>query len=69
MSVSGYGIVFAVLVGMVGAVLGEAPGWRVDPTTGDDVLAAEDWARSRARELLCAPTHPDRSEPEVRIPK
>jgi 1-deoxy-D-xylulose-5-phosphate reductoisomerase len=32
--------------------LGEAQGWQTDPTTVEDVLAAEDWARTRARELL-----------------
>ncbi|MDQ2880698.1 MAG: 1-deoxy-D-xylulose-5-phosphate reductoisomerase [Actinomycetota bacterium] len=62
-------ISFREIVDTVAAVLGEAQGWRAEPTTVDDVLAAEDWARSRARELLGASTHPDRSEPEVRIPK
>jgi 1-deoxy-D-xylulose-5-phosphate reductoisomerase len=33
-------------------VLGEAQGWRADPATVEDVLAAEEWARSRARDLL-----------------
>src|SRR6478672_11209437 len=45
-------ISFREIVDTVAAVLGEAQGWRADPTTVDDVLAAEDWSRSRARELL-----------------
>ncbi len=45
-------ISFREIVDTVAAVLGEAQGWRAEPTTVDDVLAAEDWARSRARELL-----------------
>jgi 1-deoxy-D-xylulose-5-phosphate reductoisomerase len=43
---------FRGIVDTLSAVLGEAQGWRGDPTTVEDVLAAEDWARSRARELL-----------------
>ncbi len=45
-------ISFREIVDTVAAVLGEAHGWRADPTTVEDVLAAEDWSRSRARELL-----------------
>ena len=45
-------ISFREIVDTVAAVLGEAHGWQTDPTTVEDVLAAEDWARSRARELL-----------------
>jgi 1-deoxy-D-xylulose-5-phosphate reductoisomerase len=45
-------ISFREIVDTVAAVLGEAQGWRAEPTTVDDVLAAEDWSRSRARELL-----------------
>jgi 1-deoxy-D-xylulose-5-phosphate reductoisomerase len=45
-------ICFRGIVDTVEAVLGEAQGWRADPTTVQDVLAAEDWARSRAMELL-----------------
>ena len=45
-------ISFREIVDTVAAVLGEAQGWQTDPTTVEDVLAAEDWARSRARELL-----------------
>jgi 1-deoxy-D-xylulose-5-phosphate reductoisomerase len=45
-------ISFRGIVDALEAVLGEAQGWRADPTTVEDVLAAEDWARSRAKELL-----------------
>jgi 1-deoxy-D-xylulose-5-phosphate reductoisomerase len=45
-------ISFRGIVEVVAAVLGEAQGWRADPATVEDVLAAEDWARSRATELL-----------------
>lgn len=45
-------ISFREIVDTVAAVLGEAHGWRADPATVEDVLAAEDWSRSRARELL-----------------
>ena len=45
-------IAFRGIVDTVDAVLGEAHGWQDDPATVDDVLAAEDWARSRARERL-----------------
>jgi len=45
-------ISFREIVDTVAAVLGEAHGWRAEPTTVEDVLAAEDWSRSRARELL-----------------
>jgi 1-deoxy-D-xylulose-5-phosphate reductoisomerase len=45
-------ISFCGIVDALEAVLGEAQGWQADPATVDDVLAAEDWARSRARELL-----------------
>ena len=31
-----------------------ADGWRGDPATVDDVLAAEEWARAHARELAGA---------------
>ncbi|HXT42782.1 MAG TPA: 1-deoxy-D-xylulose-5-phosphate reductoisomerase [Pseudonocardiaceae bacterium] len=45
-------IPFHGIVDAVSAVLDESSGWQADPTTVDDVLAAEDWARSRATELL-----------------
>jgi 1-deoxy-D-xylulose-5-phosphate reductoisomerase len=43
------------IVDTVAAVVGESSGWRADPTTVEDVLAAEDWARNRATELLGGP--------------
>jgi 1-deoxy-D-xylulose-5-phosphate reductoisomerase len=45
-------ISFREIVDTVAAVLGEAHGWRAEPTTVEDVLAAEDWSRRRASELL-----------------
>jgi 1-deoxy-D-xylulose-5-phosphate reductoisomerase len=45
-------ISFRGIVETVSAVLETSSGWRADPTTVEDVLAAEDWARSRANELL-----------------
>jgi 1-deoxy-D-xylulose-5-phosphate reductoisomerase len=45
-------ISFRGIVEAVSAVLEESSGWRADPTTVEDVLAAEDWARRRANELL-----------------
>jgi 1-deoxy-D-xylulose-5-phosphate reductoisomerase len=48
-------VAFRGIVDTLEAVVGEADGWRDDPTTVDDVLAAEDWARNRARELLGGP--------------
>jgi 1-deoxy-D-xylulose-5-phosphate reductoisomerase len=45
-------IAFRGIVDALEAVLGEAQGWQEDPTTVRDVLAAEDWSRNRARELL-----------------
>jgi 1-deoxy-D-xylulose-5-phosphate reductoisomerase len=48
----GGAISFRGIVDVVEAVLGEAHGYRAEPTTVEDVLAAEDWARSRAAELL-----------------
>lgn len=45
-------IAFRGIVDALTAVVDDAQGWREDPTTVEDVLAAEDWARHRARELL-----------------
>ena len=45
-------IAFCGIVDALEVVLGEAHGWREDPTTVEHVLAAESWARSRATELL-----------------
>ncbi|MDQ4105249.1 MAG: 1-deoxy-D-xylulose-5-phosphate reductoisomerase [Actinomycetota bacterium] len=56
-------ISFRGIVDTLAAVLGEAQEWRADPTTVEDVLTAEDWARSRARELLGSrPAQAGRSE-------
>jgi len=45
---------FRGIVDTVAAVVGEADGWHADPTGVDEVLAAEQWARARAAELLGA---------------
>ncbi len=49
---------FTGIVDTVAAVVGEADGWRAQPATVDEVLAAEDWARARAAQLLGAPLAP-----------
>ncbi|HSL08433.1 MAG TPA: 1-deoxy-D-xylulose-5-phosphate reductoisomerase [Pseudonocardiaceae bacterium] len=54
-------ISFRGIVDALEAVLGEAQGWQEDPATVEDVLAAEDWARSRARDLLGQPAAVGRS--------
>jgi len=43
---------FLSIVDTIGQVLGEANDWRGDPADVAEVLAAEDWARARARELV-----------------
>jgi 1-deoxy-D-xylulose-5-phosphate reductoisomerase len=43
---------FLSIVDTIGQVLGEASDWRSDPADVAEVLAAEDWARARARELV-----------------
>ncbi|GGU56636.1 1-deoxy-D-xylulose-5-phosphate reductoisomerase [Lentzea flava] len=43
---------FLSIVDTIGQVLGEANDWRSDPADTAEVLAAEDWARARARELV-----------------
>ncbi|KOV84360.1 1-deoxy-D-xylulose-5-phosphate reductoisomerase [Nocardia sp. NRRL S-836] len=43
---------FLSIVDTIGQVLGEAGDWRSDPADVAEVLAAEDWARARARELV-----------------
>lgn len=43
---------FLGIVDCVAAVLAEADGYAAEPTTVDDVLDAERWARARARELV-----------------
>ncbi|HEX7306936.1 1-deoxy-D-xylulose-5-phosphate reductoisomerase [Lentzea sp.] len=43
---------FLSIVDTIGQVLGEANEWQNDPADVAEVLAAEDWARARARELV-----------------
>ncbi|MGW6931960.1 1-deoxy-D-xylulose-5-phosphate reductoisomerase [Lentzea sp. NPDC054927] len=43
---------FLSIVDTIGQVLGEASDWQSDPADVAEVLAAEDWARARARELV-----------------
>jgi 1-deoxy-D-xylulose-5-phosphate reductoisomerase len=43
---------FLAIVDTVAGVIAEADGWSADPATVDDVMAADRWARARARELL-----------------
>jgi 1-deoxy-D-xylulose-5-phosphate reductoisomerase len=45
-------LTFTGITDLVARVLDAAHDWHADPVTVDDVLAAEDWARSRARELV-----------------
>jgi 1-deoxy-D-xylulose-5-phosphate reductoisomerase len=45
---------FTAIVETVSRVLDNADGWRADPSDVDEVLAAEQWARIQARELLAA---------------
>jgi 1-deoxy-D-xylulose-5-phosphate reductoisomerase len=47
---------FLDIVGCVAAVLDKADGWSAPPATVDEVLAAQEWARSRARERVYAGT-------------
>ncbi|WP_372452210.1 1-deoxy-D-xylulose-5-phosphate reductoisomerase [Saccharothrix obliqua] len=48
------GTSFTSIVDTVERVLAEAEGWRREPADVADVLAAEEWARARARELVAA---------------
>ncbi|GLY49225.1 1-deoxy-D-xylulose-5-phosphate reductoisomerase [Lentzea sp. NBRC 102530] len=43
---------FLSIVDTIGQVLGEANEWHHDPADVAEVMAAEDWARARARELV-----------------
>ncbi len=43
---------FTAITAVLADVLAAADAWHADPTTVADVLAAEQWARSRARELV-----------------
>ncbi|MGW5052214.1 1-deoxy-D-xylulose-5-phosphate reductoisomerase [Actinokineospora sp. NPDC004072] len=54
---------FTDIVDTVGRVLDAAHGWTAAPRDVADVLAAQDWARSRARELLGAPADQGRNRP------
>jgi len=45
-------VTFPRIVGTVEAVLSEADEWSAEPATVDDVLAADGWARDRARALV-----------------
>ena len=45
---------FGAIVRTVAEVLDDADAWRSNPATVDDVLAAEQWARDRARQYLAA---------------
>jgi 1-deoxy-D-xylulose-5-phosphate reductoisomerase len=46
---------FTSIVDTVERVLTEADQWRGEPSDVAEVLAAEDWARARARELVARP--------------
>ncbi|SHG09510.1 1-deoxy-D-xylulose-5-phosphate reductoisomerase [Streptoalloteichus hindustanus] len=48
------GIRFTAIVDTVAEVVSEADGWRAAPASVADVVAAEEWARARARELVGA---------------
>ena len=45
-------ITFPRIVGIISDVLAQADEWAATPGTVEDVLAADDWARRRARELV-----------------
>jgi 1-deoxy-D-xylulose-5-phosphate reductoisomerase len=47
---------FLGIVDTLERVLQEAPGFS-EPGTVDDVLAAESWARGRAREIIATSSH------------
>ena len=46
---------FSGITAVLGDVMAAAEGWHADPTTVGDVLAAEEWARAHARELVGGP--------------
>jgi len=56
---------FPRIVATIAEVLLSADQWSVDPTTVEDVLAAETWARARARRLLGSARGPASAEREV----
>ncbi|MGJ0121510.1 1-deoxy-D-xylulose-5-phosphate reductoisomerase [Williamsia sp. MIQD14] len=45
-------IAFPRIVGVIGDVLAQADEWTATPSTVEEVLAADDWARHRAHELV-----------------
>jgi 1-deoxy-D-xylulose-5-phosphate reductoisomerase len=45
---------FTDITDLLAEILGTAHGYHTDPATVEDVLAAEEWARARARELVAA---------------
>ncbi|GAA2821295.1 1-deoxy-D-xylulose-5-phosphate reductoisomerase [Crossiella cryophila] len=49
------GLGFLDIVDTVARVVDEGNQWSAEPSTVDEVLAAEDWARTRAKELLGVP--------------
>jgi 1-deoxy-D-xylulose-5-phosphate reductoisomerase len=49
------GTSFTSIVDTITRVVDEADGWRAEPSDVAEVLAAEDWARARARELIATP--------------
>ena len=48
------GLGFLDLTAVVADTLAAADGWRADPATVADVVAAEEWARAHARECVGA---------------
>lgn len=56
---------FPRIVATIAEVLLSADQWSVDPTTVEDVLAAETWARAHARQLLGSARGPASAEREV----
>lgn len=56
---------FPRIVATIAEVLLSADQWSVDPTTVEDVLAAETWARAHARRLLGSARGPASAEREV----
>lgn len=57
------GLGFPGITGIVADVLDAADAWRADPRTPDDVAAAEEWARARARAAVPAGSRTSRRRP------
>ncbi|MUM34517.1 1-deoxy-D-xylulose-5-phosphate reductoisomerase, partial [Mycobacterium sp. CBMA361] len=51
---------FPAIVRTVADVLGAADQWAAEPSTVDDVLDAQDWARDRARRTIAQEVVPAR---------